>query len=52
MLAKYAAVVVKWFWDSQEARKLVVSLLERYAASSNNKIDNAIVEFVRAELKV
>lgn len=52
MLAKYAGVVVKWFWDSQETRRLIVALLERYAASTDNKIDNALVEYIRAELKV
>lgn len=52
MLAKYAGVVVQWFWNSKEARGLVVALLERYAASTDNKIDNALVQFVRSELKV
>jgi hypothetical protein len=52
MLTKFAGVVVKWFWDSKEARTLVVALLARYAASTDNKIDNALVEFVRSELKV
>lgn len=52
MLAKYAGVVVSWFWNSKEARSLVVTLLERYAASTDNKIDNALVEFVRSELKL
>ena len=52
MLTKFAGVVVKWFWDSKEARALVVALLSRYAASTDNKIDNALVQFVRSELKV
>ena len=52
MLTKLASVFVKWFWDTKEARALVVSLLERYAASTDNKIDNALVDFVRSELKV
>jgi hypothetical protein len=52
MLTKLAGTVVKWFWDTKEARSLVVALLERYAASTDNNIDNALVEFVRAELKV
>lgn len=52
MFAKYAGVVVQWFWNSPETRKLVVALLERYAASTDNKIDNALVEYIRAELKV
>lgn len=52
MLAQYAGVVVKWFWNSKEARSLVVALLERYAASTDNQIDNALVQYVKAELKV
>jgi|LakMenEpi03Aug12_release.lakeMendotaPanAssembly.Ray.scaffolds.fasta_scaffold5420100_1 hypothetical protein len=52
MLAKYAGVVVTWFWNSKEARSLVVALLARYAASTDNQIDNVLVDFVRAELKV
>jgi|LakMenEpi03Aug12_release.lakeMendotaPanAssembly.Ray.scaffolds.fasta_scaffold1759503_2 hypothetical protein len=52
MLAKYAGVVVQWFWNSPEARKLVVTLLEKYAASTDNHIDNALVHYVKSELKV
>jgi hypothetical protein len=52
MLAKYAGVVVTWFWNSKETRALVVSLLEKYAASTDNKIDNALVQYVKSELKV
>lgn len=52
MLAKYAGVVVEWFWDSPETRKLIVALLRHYAASTDNEIDNALVEYVRAQLKV
>jgi hypothetical protein len=52
MLTKLAGAIVKWFWDTKEARALVVALLARYAASTDNKIDNALVDFVRSELKV
>lgn len=52
MLTNCAGAIVKWFWDSKEARALVVSLLTKYAASTDNKIDNLLVEFVRTELKV
>lgn len=52
MLAKYAGVVVKWFWNTPEARKLVVALLEKYAVSTDNNIDNALVQYIKAELKV
>jgi hypothetical protein len=52
MLTKFAGVVVKWFWNSKEAKELVVTLLTKYAASTDNKIDNLLVEFVRTELKV
>ncbi len=40
------------FWNSKEARALVVTLLRKYADSTDNKIDNILVEYVKAELKV
>jgi hypothetical protein len=52
MLAKYASIVVTWFWNSKEARTLVVNLLRKYAESTDNSIDNILVEYVKAELKV
>jgi hypothetical protein len=52
MLIKLAGKIVEWFWNSPEAKSLLVSLLTKHAASTDNKIDNLLVEFVRTELKV
>lgn len=39
-----------WLRDSLEVKRLVVELLERYAASTDNDIDDLIVATVRTAL--
>lgn len=39
-----------WLKDSMQVKKLVVELLERYAASTDNDIDDLIVATVRTAL--
>lgn len=38
------------FINSPEVKKLVVTLLEKYAARTDNKIDDTVVEIVREKL--
>ena len=38
------------FWQSCEVKRFVVNLLEKYAASTDNDIDNMAVELVRSKL--
>ena len=42
--------VVMWLRDSAEVKRLVVELLERYAASTDNDIDDLVVATVRKAL--
>lgn len=42
--------ILMWLRESAEVKKLVVELLERYAASTSNDIDDLIVATVRAAL--
>lgn len=50
LVRKGGEVVVGWFWQSCEVKKFVVHLLERYAKSTDNDIDNMVVELVRTKL--
>ena len=42
--------IVMWLYESAEVKKLVVELLERYAASTDNEIDDLIVATVAKAL--
>ena len=42
--------IVMWLRDSAEVKRLVVELLERYAASTDNDIDDLVVATVRKAL--
>jgi hypothetical protein len=47
---KVAEAVVEWFWQSCEVKGYVVHLLEKYAQSTDNDIDDTIVGIVRVAL--
>lgn len=42
--------VLMWLRDSAEVKRLVVELLERYAASTDTDIDDLVVSTVRKAL--
>ena len=42
--------VLMWLRDSAEVKRLVVELLERYSASTDNSIDDLVVSTVRKAL--
>jgi hypothetical protein len=50
ILLKGAEAVVEWFWKSCEVKGFVVHLLEKYAKSTDNDIDDVVVEVVRKAL--
>jgi hypothetical protein len=50
ILLKGAEAVLGWFWSSCEVKVFVVKLLERYSGSTDNDIDDAVVEMVRKDL--
>jgi len=47
---KVAESVVEWFWVSCEVKGFVVHLLEKYAQSTDNDIDDTIVGIVKVAL--
>jgi len=47
---KVAESLVEMFWKSCEVKSFVVHLLERYAKSTDNDIDNMVVELVKGKL--
>lgn len=49
-LVDFFKPVLMWLRDSAEVKKLVVELLERYAASTDNEIDDLVVATVRTAL--
>ena len=49
-LVEFVKPVLMWLRESAEVKKLVVELLERYAASTDNDIDDLVVATVRSAL--
>lgn len=49
-LAKLGQSLVEMFWQSCEVKRFVIHLLEKYAKSTDNDIDNVVVELVRSKL--
>jgi hypothetical protein len=52
LLLKGGEVVVGWFWKSCEVKRFVVYLLEKYSDSTDNEIDDKVVEIVKSKLLV
>lgn len=52
VLVKLGESLVGMFWQSCEVKRFVVHLLEKYAASTDNDIDNMAVSLVRTKLLV
>ena len=50
VLAKLGQSLVEMFWQSCEVKKFVVHLLEKYAKSTDNDIDDMAVNLVRTKL--
>ena len=50
VLVKLGETLVNMFWQSCEVKRFVVHLLEKYAKSTDNDIDNMAVELVRSKL--
>jgi hypothetical protein len=47
---KVAESLVEMFWKSCEVKRFVVHLLEKYANSTDNDIDNMVVGLVKGKL--
>lgn len=52
VLVKLGETLLSLFWQSCEVKKFVILLLEKYANSTDNDIDDAAVALVRAKLLV
>ena len=50
VLVKLGETLVEMFWKSCEVKKFVVHLLERYSKSTDNDIDDMVVDLVRTKL--
>jgi hypothetical protein len=42
--------IVSWFWNSREVKEFVIKLLERYSKSTDNDIDDSVVEIIKTAL--
>jgi hypothetical protein len=50
VLVKLGESLVEMFWKSCEVKKFVVHLLEKYSKSTDNDIDDMVVNVVRTKL--
>lgn len=50
ILLAFAEKVVDYFWKSREVKEFVVHLLEKYAKSTDNEIDDMAVNLIRKKL--
>jgi hypothetical protein len=50
VLVKLGESLVEMFWKSCEVKKFVVRLLEKYATSTDNDVDDMVVDLVRTKL--
>jgi hypothetical protein len=50
VLVKLGESLVEMFWKSCEVKRFVVHLLEKYAKSTDNNIDDMAVTLVRTKL--
>lgn len=50
VLVKLGESLVGMFWESCEVKRFVVHLLEKYSASTDNDIDDVVVNIVRTKL--
>lgn len=50
VLLKIGEKVVEMFWQSCEVKRFVVHLLEKYAKSTDNDIDDMAVRLVKTKL--
>ena len=50
VLIKLGESLVEMFWESCEVKRFVVRLLEKYAKSTDNDIDDVAVNLVKTKL--
>lgn len=52
VLLKVGENLVLMFWQSCEVKKFTVRLLEKYVDTTDNDVDNMVVELVKAKLLI
>jgi hypothetical protein len=50
VLVKLGESLVGMFWESCEVKRFVVHLLEKYSKSTDNDVDDMVVNLVRTKL--
>jgi hypothetical protein len=50
ILVKLGETLVEMFWNSCEVKRFVVRLLEKYIVTTDNDIDDMVVDLVRTKL--
>lgn len=50
ILVKFGEMLVEMFWNSCEVKRFVVRLLEKYIVTTDNDIDDMVVDLVRTKL--
>jgi hypothetical protein len=50
VLVKLGESLVEMFWKSCEVKRFVIHLLEKYSNSTDNDIDDMVVNIVRIKL--
>jgi hypothetical protein len=50
VLVKLGESLVEMFWESCEVKRFVVHLLEKYSKSTDNDVDDMVVNLVRTKL--
>ena len=49
-LLTLAEAIIKHYWNTQRVKKFVLLLLDKYAKSTDNDVDDIIVDVVRRKL--
>jgi len=52
VLLKVGESLVLMFWQSCEVKKFTVRLLEKYVDTTDNDVDNMVVELVKSKLLI
>jgi hypothetical protein len=42
--------IIDYFWKSKEVKEFVVYLLDKYSKSTDNEVDDMVVDLVRKKL--
>ena len=49
-LLNIAKKIILYFWESEEVKVFVIDLLRKYASTTDNDVDDLLVDLVRSKL--